>query len=79
MEWIADPTLWVGFVTLVVLEVVLGVDNLLFLAILSDKLPPKQRDRARLIEQYCAKGHAFSALHALGVRVPRQLVAHLDA
>jgi CBS domain containing-hemolysin-like protein len=49
MEWIADPTLWVGFVTLVVLEVVLGVDNLLFLAILSDKLPPKQRDRARLI------------------------------
>jgi predicted tellurium resistance membrane protein TerC len=35
MEWIADPTVWVGLLTLVVLEIVLGVDNLIFLAILS--------------------------------------------
>src|SRR5688572_20095124 len=49
MEWIADPTIWVGLVTLVFLEVVLGIDNLIFIAILSDKLPPGQRDRARIL------------------------------
>jgi predicted tellurium resistance membrane protein TerC len=49
MEWIADPTAWVGLLTLVALEIVLGVDNLIFLAILAEKLPPEQRDRARII------------------------------
>jgi predicted tellurium resistance membrane protein TerC len=49
LEWIADPTVWVGLVTLVALEIVLGVDNLIFIAILADKLPPATRDRARLI------------------------------
>src|SRR5687768_9329482 len=49
MEWIADPTIWVGLVTLVFLEVVLGIDNLIFIAILSDKLPPGERDRARIL------------------------------
>lgn len=49
MEWIADPTVWVGLMTLVALEIVLGVDNLIFIAILADKLPPQQRDRARVI------------------------------
>src|SRR5215210_557135 len=49
MEWISDPAAWVALLTLVALEVVLGVDNLIFLAILSDKLPPEQRDRARII------------------------------
>jgi CBS domain containing-hemolysin-like protein len=48
MEWIADPTAWVGLVTLVLLEVVLGIDNLIFIAILSEKLPAGQRDRARV-------------------------------
>ncbi|MBS7541910.1 TerC family protein [Ancylobacter oerskovii] len=47
-EWIADPAAWVGLATLIVLEVVLGIDNLVFIAILADKLPPDQRDRARL-------------------------------
>src|SRR5918994_5425498 len=49
MEWISDPAIWVGLLTLVALEIVLGVDNLIFIAILADKLPPKERDRARLI------------------------------
>ena len=49
MEWLTDPTIWVGLLTLVLLEVVLGVDNLIFIAILSDKLPPKDRGRARVI------------------------------
>lgn len=49
MDWIADPNAWIGLVTLVVLEIVLGIDNLVFIAILADKLPPHQRNRARLI------------------------------
>ncbi len=48
MAWIADPNAWIGLVTLVVLEIVLGIDNLVFIAILADKLPPHQRDRARI-------------------------------
>lgn len=44
-----DPSIWVGLLTLVVLEIVLGIDNLVFIAILADKLPPKQRDKARII------------------------------
>ncbi len=49
MDWIADPNAWIGLVTLVVLEIVLGIDNLVFIAILADKLPPHQRNRARLV------------------------------
>ncbi len=44
MEWLADPTAWLGLLTLIVLELVLGIDNLVFIAILADKLPPEQRD-----------------------------------
>jgi predicted tellurium resistance membrane protein TerC/Mg2+/Co2+ transporter CorC len=49
VDWIADPALWVGLATLVALEIVLGVDNLIFIAILADKLPPRERNRARII------------------------------
>lgn len=49
MEWLLDPAAWVGLLTLVVLEIVLGIDNLIFIAILADKLPPSQRDRARIV------------------------------
>lgn len=49
MEWIADPTAWLGLLTLIVLELVLGIDNLVFIAILADKLRPEQRDRARVL------------------------------
>ncbi|WP_340610559.1 TerC family protein [Xenorhabdus bharatensis] len=54
MEWIADPTIWAGLATLIVLEIVLGIDNLIFIAILADKLPEKQRDKARLTGLTCA-------------------------
>lgn len=47
--WVMDPSIWLGLITLIVLEIVLGVDNLVFIAILADKLPPEQRDRARVI------------------------------
>ncbi|HMU66639.1 MAG TPA: HlyD family efflux transporter periplasmic adaptor subunit, partial [Cellvibrionaceae bacterium] len=44
-----DPTAWLGLFTLIILEIVLGIDNLIFIAVLADKLPPSQRERARLI------------------------------
>lgn len=44
-----DPGIWVGLLTLIVLEIVLGIDNLVFIAILADKLPPEQRDKARVL------------------------------
>ncbi|HUG24470.1 TerC family protein [Piscinibacter sp.] len=49
MELLLDPAVWIGLLTLVVLEIVLGIDNLIFIAILADKLPPQQRERARVI------------------------------
>lgn len=49
MEWMTDPTIWVGLATLVVLEIVLGVDNLVFIAILAGRLPEEVRERARRI------------------------------
>ncbi|MCB5364497.1 TerC family protein [Pusillimonas sp. CC-YST705] len=49
MEWLMEPSAWVGLFTLIVLEVVLGIDNLIFIAILVEKLPPKLRDRARIM------------------------------
>ncbi len=48
-EWMSDPSAWVGLLTLVVLEIVLGIDNLVFIAILAEKLPPEQRNKARVI------------------------------
>jgi len=49
MEFLLDPNIWIGLLTLVVLEIVLGIDNLIFIAILAEKLPPHQRDKARII------------------------------
>lgn len=49
MEFLLDPSIWVGLITLIILEIVLGIDNLVFIAILADKLPPEQRDKARVI------------------------------
>lgn len=46
MDFLFDPTLWVGLLTLIVLELVLGIDNLVFIAILVKKLPEKLQDRA---------------------------------
>ncbi|HWO87678.1 MAG TPA: TerC family protein [Gemmatimonadales bacterium] len=47
MEWIADPQIWIALVTLSVLEIVLGIDNVIFISILAGKLPEGQRARAR--------------------------------
>ena len=46
---LSDPTAWAALVTLIVMEVVLGIDNLIFISILSNKLPPEHRSRVRRI------------------------------
>jgi predicted tellurium resistance membrane protein TerC len=47
MDWISDPQIWIALATLTLLEIVLGVDNIIFISILSGKLPPAQQPRAR--------------------------------
>ena len=49
MDWLTDPTIWVAFTTLTVLEIVLGIDNIVFISILAGKLPAHQQARARTI------------------------------
>lgn len=49
MDWLTDPQAWIAFLTLVVLELVLGVDNVIFISILSGKLPASQQARARTL------------------------------
>lgn len=49
MDWLLDPQIWIAFVTLVTLELVLGVDNVIFISILAGKLPAAQQQRARVV------------------------------
>ena len=49
MTWLTNPEIWIGLLTLTVLEIVLGIDNIVFLSIVSGKLPPAQQPRARRI------------------------------
>ena len=49
MEWLTDPHAWIGLLTLTVLELVLGIDNIVFISILSGKLPAHQQKKARFI------------------------------
>jgi predicted tellurium resistance membrane protein TerC len=47
MEWLTDPEIWIALATLTFLEIVLGIDNIIFISILSGKLPEAQQPRAR--------------------------------
>ena len=49
MEWLTDPQIWISLVTLTVLEIVLGIDNIIFISILAAKLPAEQQGRARTL------------------------------
>ncbi|MDF2178180.1 TerC family protein [Aliiglaciecola sp. CAU 1673] len=46
-EWIASPEAWIALATLMALEIVLGIDNIIFISILVGRLPPEQREKAR--------------------------------
>jgi predicted tellurium resistance membrane protein TerC len=49
MEWLSDPHAWIGLLTLTLLEIVLGIDNIIFISILSSKLPAHLQGRARQV------------------------------
>ena len=49
MEWISDPQMWVALATLTILEIVLGIDNIIFISILAGKLPHAQQGKARTV------------------------------
>src|SRR5919106_3969622 len=49
MDWLTDPQVWIAFITLVSLELVLGVDNVIFISILAGKLPRHEQARARSV------------------------------
>ena len=66
MEWISDPTAWSALAALLTLEIVLGVDNVVFISILASKLPPEDQDKARKIGLLAAGGMRVILLLAVG-------------
>lgn len=74
MEWITDPQIWISFLTLTVLEIVLGIDNIVFISIQSAKLPVGQQKKARQIGLLLALvmrvGLLFSIKWVMGLTAP---------
>lgn len=56
MDWISNPSAWIALLTLTTLEIVLGIDNIIFISILSSKLPDEQQGKARQIGLMAALG-----------------------
>jgi predicted tellurium resistance membrane protein TerC len=56
LDWVTDPAIWASLVTLTVLEIVLGIDNIVFISVIVGKLPPEQAKRARQIGLLMALG-----------------------
>jgi predicted tellurium resistance membrane protein TerC len=65
MEWVSDPQAWIGLLTLTALEIVLGIDNIVFISILAGKLPHEQQDRARKLGLGLAMGTRILLLLSL--------------
>jgi predicted tellurium resistance membrane protein TerC len=65
MEWLLDPQAWIAFVTLTALEIVLGVDNIIFISILVGRLPEHQRQRGRTLGLALAMGTRIALLLSL--------------
>ena len=64
-DWLADPNAWVALATLTALEIVLGIDNIIFISILVGRLPEHQRDRARRLGLTLAMGSRIALLMSL--------------
>ncbi len=65
MDWLVDPQAWIAFITLVTLELVLGVDNVIFISILVGKLPAAQRAKARTVGLALAVLSRLALLYSL--------------
>ena len=74
MELLTDPQAWIAFFTLTALELVLGIDNIIFISILVDRLPPEQRELARRIglglAMFMRIGLLLVALWIVGLTAP---------
>jgi predicted tellurium resistance membrane protein TerC len=69
MELLLDPSAWIAFATLTALELVLGIDNIIFISILVDKLPPEKRELARRIGLFMAMFMRIGLLFLLSIIV----------
>jgi predicted tellurium resistance membrane protein TerC len=67
MELLTSPDIWIAFATLLLLEIILGIDNVVFISILADKLPPSQRHRTRLLGLGLALGSRLVLLAFLSI------------
>ncbi len=81
MDWITDPNAWIALTTLTILEIVLGIDNIVFISILADRLPPELRARARTIglglAMFARVALLFSIAWVMGLtRVLFEVVGH---
>jgi predicted tellurium resistance membrane protein TerC len=65
LDWIADPNAWIALATLTALEIVLGIDNIIFLSVLVGRLPPARRDVARRLGLGLAMGTRIALLLSL--------------
>ncbi|MBL8753982.1 MAG: TerC family protein [Planctomycetes bacterium] len=65
MEWLSDPQAWIALLTLTFLEIVLGIDNLVFVSILTGKLPKEQQSKARRIGLALAMGMRIALLFTI--------------
>jgi predicted tellurium resistance membrane protein TerC len=65
MEWLSDPQAWAALATLTALEIVLGIDNIIFISILVGRLPARQRDKARILGLGLAMGTRLLLLASL--------------
>lgn len=65
MDWIGDPQVWMALVTLTALEIVLGIDNIIFISILTDRLPPERQARGRFTGLSLAMGMRIALLFSL--------------
>jgi predicted tellurium resistance membrane protein TerC len=73
MDWLADPQLWIAFITLLGLEIVLGIDNVVFISILAGKLPASQQSKARYV------GLALAMIMRVGLLFSLSWVIRLTA
>ena len=82
MEWLSDPQAWIAFATLVALEIVLGIDNIIFISILAGKLPAEEQPRARFIGLSLALiirvALLFSLSWVIGLTAPLFTVLHQE-
>lgn len=65
MEFLLDPNIWIAFLMLCALEIVLGVDNIIFISVLVGRLPPEMRDKARRFGLVLAMGSRLALLFSL--------------